>query len=197
MDGVVRQLATLLPETFDELKTPFACAVVDADTGAYKIIREGNLPEAVTASAAVPVLFAPVSVAGVDGGPWQDGGKHDRVGLEGWQELRTGGLVGGHVDEGPIVHLIERSSPFSGADDVDMSARACGATVVRSPKSGQSLLALNKDTFKQQREIAAGRYARARATASHVGTRARRSVAADRATAMLSLSVDATPSPDD
>ena len=197
MDGVVRQLATLLPETFDELKTPFACAVVDADTGAYKIIREGNLPEAVTASAAVPVLFAPVSVAGVDGGPWQDGGKHDRVGLEGWQELRTGGLVGGHVDEGPIVHLIERSSPFSGADDVDMSARACGATVVRSPKSGQSLLALNKDTFKQQREIAAGRYARARAAASHVGTRARHSVAADCATAMLSLSVDATPSPDD
>ena len=159
MDGVVRRLTQLLPPTFDELQTPFACAVVDVRTGGYRVISEGRLPEAVTASAAVPVLFKPVCVPGVPGGPFEDGGKHDRVGLEGLEELRRAGGLGDPrgVDTGPMVHLIERSTPFSGDDDVTEAAKRYDATVVRSPKAGQNLWALNQDTFAAQRAVASER----------------------------------------
>ena len=61
------------------------------------------------------------------------------------------------VDTGPMVHLIERSTPFSGDDDVTEAAKRYDATVVRSPKAGQNLWALNQDTFAAQRAVASER----------------------------------------
>ena len=42
----------------------FACGVVGAD-GRHVLLDQGSLPAAVTASAAIPVVFSPVAVPGV------------------------------------------------------------------------------------------------------------------------------------
>ncbi|MDH7515638.1 MAG: BamA/TamA family outer membrane protein [Bacteroidota bacterium] len=57
--------------SFDELGTAFRAVATDLYTGRRLVIREGNLGEALRASATVPVLFAPVlrqGMALVDGG---------------------------------------------------------------------------------------------------------------------------------
>ena len=151
LDAVVERLRDLLPPRFEDLDRDFACAVVSA-SGEYLLIDSGPLPEAVAASAAIPVLFAPVPVPGSLAalGPFKDGGALDRVGLGAW---RARAAEGRRRDRGPgaadwlqpetdaLVHLIARSSPFSGADDVRSSAEA-GVEVVSSAKNGVSLLSL-------------------------------------------------------
>lgn len=145
MQGVTQRLRELLPSTFEELPIPFACAVVDSQ-GKYRVVRSGPLAEAVTASAAVPVLFAPVTVPGYSS--CRDGGISDRVGMDPW--LESSGRT-----RPTIVHIIQRSSPFSGKDAVDDTMD--GVVIVRSPKSGQTLLSLDSDTFKNQRGSARDR----------------------------------------
>ena len=49
--------------------------------GEYKLIDSGRLPEAVAASAAIPLLFNAVHVPGQTG-MWADGGKVDRCALQ-------------------------------------------------------------------------------------------------------------------
>lgn len=135
MDKVVARYRELLPATFEELPTDFAVAVFTTN-GEYRIIDSGPLPEAVVASAAIPVVFQHVGVPGV--GRCMDGGKHDRVGLDGW--LARPRRRGGRPDM-TLVHLIARSSPFSG----NSAVRGSGDTsviVCRSPKSGVSLTSL-------------------------------------------------------
>ena len=46
---------------FDDLKIPFRCVATDLITGKRVILDKGDLAEAINASTAVPLLFAPVS----------------------------------------------------------------------------------------------------------------------------------------
>mmetsp|Transcript_24606 Transcript_24606/g.68478 ORF Transcript_24606/g.68478 Transcript_24606/m.68478 type:complete len:252 (-) Transcript_24606:207-962(-) len=87
MQPVVDRLHEVLPSTFEELPTDFACGVCCRD-GSHRIIKSGPLPEAVVASAAIPVLFAPIRIPGQEGGPFSDGGKVDRIGLKQWRDFR-------------------------------------------------------------------------------------------------------------
>lgn len=159
LDGAVERLRELLPATFEELRMPLAVGVVDA-SGQHRALCSGPLPHAVAASFAIPGLFVPVSVPGADGGPFADGGVADRVGLALFERtpLRGGSLCGaggGSAAATTLVHLIERSSRFSGADEVGDPA----AVVVRSPRAAQSLWAL--PDFQVQRDTARARTARA------------------------------------
>lgn len=63
MDGVVQRLSELLPATFEGLEREFAVGVVTAD-GQHVLVDKGPLPEAVAASAAIPVIFSSVDVPG-------------------------------------------------------------------------------------------------------------------------------------
>ena len=100
----------------------------------YHVVDSGPLPEAVVASAAIPYVFENVQVPGV--GPCMDGGKYDRVGLTGWQQRCS---AKGLQTRPAFVHLISRSSPFSGNDAI---TDRDDVVVVRSPKSGVSLSSL-------------------------------------------------------
>lgn len=163
LDGAVARLRELLPPTFAGLQRRYACGVVDA-TGRHRTLSSGPLPEAVVASMAIPCLFRAVAVPDLEDGPFKDGGKADRVGLLPWlaePALATPGRT-------TICHVIARSSPFSGADDVlAMSRKAppqAGPIVVcRSPKSDQSLLGLPdfEPQFLAARDRAAKTLARA------------------------------------
>ena len=155
---VVERLRKVLPGSFEDLELRFACCVVDKG-GRHRVVDSGPLPEAVAASAAIPVLFHPMDIPGCPGGPFADGGKVDRDGLGPWRDLvRAKGL-----EELPaVVHLISRSSPFSGDDDVYRHNER-NIAVVRSAKSGMSLFSLGD--FAVHREAAE---ANARATAGWV-----------------------------
>ncbi len=150
LDPVVAALRDLLPPRFEDLNLDFACAVVDRGLR-HRLIHSGAcLSEAVAASAAVPVVFAPVSIPGVPNGPFLDGGIRDRIGLNLWRQHRYP-LDDGRQHESrqhaaaaapAVVHLIGRSSPFSGNDDVSDWPNQPGArhaVVVSSPRSGASL----------------------------------------------------------
>jgi predicted acylesterase/phospholipase RssA len=150
MEAVIARLRDLVPPTFEDLPREFAVGVVTRD-GAHVVIDSGPLPEAVAASAAIPALFAPVSIPGREGvGPFKDGGVVDRTGLRQWRARRrreaaaaAGGGEAGSADSPPpaLVHLIGRSSAFSGDDDVAASGEG-RVVLVKSPKAGVSLLSL-------------------------------------------------------
>lgn len=61
----------------------------------------------------------------------------DRVGLSAWRERRRQQAACSSISGVPpcLVHVIERSSPFSGADDAEASGEEA-VQVVRCPKSG-------------------------------------------------------------
>jgi predicted acylesterase/phospholipase RssA len=63
LEAVVERLRQLLPPTFEELEREFAVGVVTR-SGRHVLLDSGPLPEAVAASAAIPVIFAPVDVPG-------------------------------------------------------------------------------------------------------------------------------------
>jgi predicted acylesterase/phospholipase RssA len=89
---------------------------------------------------------------------FKDGGVVDRIGVKAWRERRR--RMGGNAAAaaGPLppclVHVIERSSPFSGEDDAAATGEAA-LHVVRSPKSGVSFFDLG--AFAEQYEGARGR----------------------------------------
>lgn len=154
LDPVVERLRQLLPATFEELPVPLAVGVVD-QTGKHVLIKSGPLPEAVAASAAIPMMFAAVDIPGVSAGPYVDGGKVDRTALKAWRDTRREGLPWGRQPPPALVHLVERSSQLSGADDVAATGEK-KITVCRSPKSGANFFALGN--FEDQVSAA---YARA------------------------------------
>ncbi|CAD7696476.1 unnamed protein product [Ostreobium quekettii] len=144
---VVDRLRELLPPTFEDLDRKFAVGVIDSN-GQHRLIDSGPLPEAVAASGAIPVLFAPVDVPGVEDGPHGDGGMRDRLGLVPWREHRRASLPSKAPDA--LVHLISRSSPFSGKDDVEaMGERR--VSVARSQKSGVNFFTMG-DYERQMRD---------------------------------------------
>ena len=149
LEAVVDRLAQLLPPTFEELERDFAVGVVTSN-GEHMLIDSGPLPEAVAASAAIPFVFTAVDVPG---GPrsLKDGGVVDRIGLKAWRDRRRRLSLASPLSAPPraapappppcLVHVIARSSPFSGADDPAAAGEA-GVHVVRSPKSGVSFFSL-------------------------------------------------------
>ena len=73
---------------------------------------------ALAASCAIPYLFAPVKIDGVEYG---DGGFVDRIGAQAWRQLRP--------DAQCVAHMVDRSN--GAADEVGLD----GVTVVRTPRS--------------------------------------------------------------
>lgn len=143
LDPVVDRLRQLLPATFEELPVPLAVGVVDK-TGKHTLVRSGPLPEAVAASAAIPMIFAAVDIPGASAGPHIDGGKVDRTALKAWREERrqnVGPLPWAKQPPHALIHLVDRSSQMSGADDVEATGEK-KITVCRSPKSGANFFAL-------------------------------------------------------
>jgi len=58
-------------KSFSDVQIPFAVVAADVESGERVVLREGKLYQAVTASAAVPGIFAPVAHSGrylIDGG---------------------------------------------------------------------------------------------------------------------------------
>ena len=69
--GYLRFLRKHLPEHFKDLKTPFAAVVTNITDGQTTVLADGDLPQAVLASSAVPTLIQPVLIKNklyVDGG---------------------------------------------------------------------------------------------------------------------------------
>ena len=58
-------------DDFSKLPIPFFCVATNLETGKQEVLENGYLPNAITASSAIPSLFEPVSVKGklmIDGG---------------------------------------------------------------------------------------------------------------------------------
>jgi len=69
MGDLIRKNTSI--DTFDALKTPLAVVATDATKGDYVLIKQGNLPEAIRASTALPGIFQPIEIDGhvlIDGG---------------------------------------------------------------------------------------------------------------------------------
>ena len=167
LDGVVARLRDLLPATFEELPLEFAVGVVDAQ-GVHTIIDSGPLPEAVAASAAIPGMFAPLAIPhAVSPGPFRDGGVVDRTGLRAWRARRAAQAAArGHGAAPPppaLVHVIHRSSAFSGEDDVASTGER-RVLVVQSPRAGAALWSLGD--FEGARDAARARAGAAVAAAA-------------------------------
>lgn len=148
LDPVITILQELLPQTFEELQLQMAATVVDS-YGQHRLVDSGILAPAVVASAAVPLLFQRVDIPGIECGPFLDGGLADRIGLDLWRSERVSEVP----PSATIVHLIGRSSPFSGPDKTDSIA---DASIVYSPRSGASLWDLSgfDEQFEQARRRA-------------------------------------------
>uniref|UniRef100_A0A7S0WPM6 Patatin n=1 Tax=Chlamydomonas leiostraca TaxID=1034604 RepID=A0A7S0WPM6_9CHLO len=145
LDGVVERLRELLPATFEELNMELAVGVVTAD-GRHQLIDSGPLPEAVAASAAIPFVFQSVDIPGhTQRNPYKDGGVVDRIGLAAWRDRRRSQLKAAGLNPARVppalVHVISRSSPFSGFDDVGALSEP-QVCVVRSPKAGVNFFSL-------------------------------------------------------
>lgn len=141
LDPATRRLRELLPAEFSDLELDFSCGVAGPN-GRYECMNSGRLPEAVVASAAVPFLFTPVPIPGRGNRPHIDGGVVTRVGLDPWREQQIR-KYGFDKDSPPpaVVHIVGRSSPFSGSDTVS-EGYSKDAIFVFSPKSRASLFEL-------------------------------------------------------
>lgn len=153
LSPVIRTLRTLIPPTFEQLQGDFACAVVDKN-GRHVLVEQGALPEAVAASAAVPFLFARVDVPTLRHGPFIDGGIVCRIGVDLYREKRYGS-IDGSKGRPALVHLIGRSSQFSGNDRTDNLGER-NIALVESPKTKASLFDLSDfdNQFRLARERA-------------------------------------------
>lgn len=146
MEPALQDLQRLLPPSFEDLSIKFACGVVGLKGEMpHEIRNSGSLAHAVVASAAIPVMFSPVLIPGSEKGPYIDGGMACRVGLDLWRRHHGSSTCS-------VVHLIGRSSPFSGNDSVS-SSDSGDIEVICSPKSGVSLWDLGdfEDQFESAR----------------------------------------------
>lgn len=117
-DRAIARLRELLPPRVEDLPMPFA-AGVRAPGGGHALLTSGPLPEVVAASCAMPFVFAPVVVDGVQ---YQDGGAVDRLGIDRWRALRG--------DVPTVIHWVDRTAGKE--DDVEVG----DAIVVQTPRSG-------------------------------------------------------------
>jgi NTE family protein len=124
LDPLVDWLSQRLPPTFAQLQCPLAVGVQIPD-GSFQFLREGDLPQAVAASCAMPYVFSPIRL---NGQIYRDGGAADRLGISAWRMLRPNRTA--------IVHLVERTA----GKDVDTDHS--GLSLVRSQRSGARLWSL-------------------------------------------------------
>ncbi len=71
MNALLKILKNNLPESFNELKTPFIAAATAIEMGKIHYFEKGDLHTAILASSCLPVLFNPIEIEGVkyiDGG---------------------------------------------------------------------------------------------------------------------------------
>ncbi|WGE30841.1 patatin-like phospholipase family protein (plasmid) [Edwardsiella tarda] len=135
MDPLIKRISKILPRSFDNLKINFSCGVVD-NSGCYRLLNAGSLPEAICASMAIPYLFKPVEVSGVMGGPFFDGGVKYRVGYEPWrQSLKK-------ETNKTLIHLIENSYTLMGKEENYLGLD--DVLVFHSPRSHESFIKLKK-----------------------------------------------------
>jgi hypothetical protein len=110
----------------------------------------------------LPLHRTPTTTAGGLAG-LKDGGMVDRVGLMAWRQRRRQQqqLRNGASTPPCLVHVIERSSPFSGADDAEASGEDA-VQIVRCPKSGVNFFDLGDfdRQFHDARERASDRLQR-------------------------------------
>lgn len=76
MKSLKSMLEKRLPTEFDRLDIPFCCTATNIATGTREVLNSGNLHAAITASASIPLLFAPVEINGVK---YIDGGVTDNI----------------------------------------------------------------------------------------------------------------------
>ena len=82
---------------FDSLPIPFACVASDLETGKEYIIRKGFLPKAISASMAIPTIFAPVHL---DGRILVDGGITNNFPVDVARDMGADILIGVDLDTG-------------------------------------------------------------------------------------------------
>ena len=130
LNPVAERLRELLPENIEDLNMSFAAGVVNQK---YKFVMvdKGPLVPAICASMAIPVVFQPVEINGLENGPFMDGGLKDRVGFRDWTESP-------HSKEEhlKLVHIIDKSTKLSGSDQIDTNLEK-NIKVIESPKSGE------------------------------------------------------------
>ena len=117
LDQLMKRLEPHLPQRIEDLPMPFGVGVFDPQRQ-HKLLTSGPLVPALAASCAIPYLFAPVKIDGVEYG---DGGFVDRIGAQAWRQLRP--------DAQCVAHMVDRSN--GAADEVGLE----GVTVVRTPRS--------------------------------------------------------------
>ena len=130
MRAVIAQLREWLPPRFEDLSRPFGVGVVDAD-GRSCVLHSGPLPEAVAASCAIPMVFAPVTIGE---STFSDGGAVDRTALNAWREIRG--------EQRVLLHLVERTA---GAEQ-DLDEALDLVDVIRTRRSGASFWSLGDFT---------------------------------------------------
>ncbi len=124
MQPLIDELKPRLPAYIEELPMPFGVGVIDSK-GQHQILTRGPLPEAVAASCAMPRVFRPISIEGVN---YADGGAADRLGYAAWQAQQG--------QNPSIVHWVERS--YGPSYSFEVEPDYC----VKSPKSGAKLWSL-------------------------------------------------------
>jgi len=93
--GYLKFLRKNLPATFSELKTPFAAVCTNITDGHTTVLADGDLPQAVLASNAVPTLIRPVMIKGK---LYVDGGLRANLPVNITQSLTSGLIVSVLVD---------------------------------------------------------------------------------------------------
>lgn len=113
---------------FDELKIPFRSVATDLISGKRVVLKRGDLAEAINASIAFPLLFAPVEI----GNMWLvDGGITDNLPVDVARDLGADVVVA--VDAtSPLRQEQEMEAPWEIADQV--------TTIMMEEKTRKSLL---------------------------------------------------------
>ena len=119
---IVSLLQDIAVERLEDTSIPFGVGVCTPDWNP-QIVMKGPLADFIVASCSIPYLFSSVYIDGVR---YCDGGAGDRIGAKGWKEFRS--------PKKSMVHLVERSRGAKKEEGLE------GSIVVRSPRSGVSLL---------------------------------------------------------
>lgn len=103
---------------FRELEIPFFCVAADIESGEEVILDQGSLPQAISASAAIPTLFRPVEV---DGRLFTDGGVFNNYPVEELKKRGADIIIGvdvqdtlrGREELGSVFEILTQISNFS------------------------------------------------------------------------------------
>lgn len=113
---------------FEELNIPLFVSVTNLNTGLQEIIQEGDLVEALTASAAIPVLLPTVFINKI---PYGDGGMTNNLPVKPFMvtDLKTIGVhvnpLTDFVEGNHMLHNIDRSMHLLMRNSVTMEKHVC------------------------------------------------------------------------